>query len=143
MKERKIPEWVGVAMTVVALMFDVTQALLQIIPLAGQLLGMMITPPAFATFYIWFKMYGMSFISPKRALTMGGVIIIELIPLLGALPGWTVAVILMLVINKSETVSNRLNSKNTEATQRIRQKFSGNQETPAEPLAEQQITSSR
>jgi hypothetical protein len=57
---------------------------------------------AFLTFFVWFKFYGMKFITPKRIATMGGAFLIEIIPVLAALPAWTGAVVILILDMKAK-----------------------------------------
>lgn len=57
---------------------------------------------AFLTFYVWFKILGMSFMSPKRIATMGGAFIIEIVPVLSMLPAWTGAVTILILDHKAK-----------------------------------------
>jgi hypothetical protein len=77
-------------MIVVAVFFDILQWALVFI-LMGWLAGLF----AFLTFYVWFKSYGISFMKPKKALALFGGGLIEVIPVLSALPAWTVAVLII------------------------------------------------
>lgn len=52
---------------------------------------------AFLTFYVWFKIHGMQFLTPKRMTYMTGGFILELIPVLNALPALTLTVILLIL----------------------------------------------
>lgn len=54
--------------------------------------GSIITFFATLVFFVWFKMHGVSFITPKRLLTMVGAGSLELIPFLNILPAWTGAI---------------------------------------------------
>ena len=54
------------------------------------------------TFGLWFTLKGASIISGKRAAALGIGAIIEAIPLLNALPGWTVSVIISLSVTRAE-----------------------------------------
>ena len=84
----------------VALFFDTIQFLLEFIPILGQILSSLIALVAFGTFYLWFKMHGLNFATPKRAGILGGGFIIELIPFLNALPTWTLAITLLAIDSK-------------------------------------------
>jgi hypothetical protein len=96
MEEKHIGFVTFILQFVTALLFDGFQALVQFIPLGGQLISSaVITPAAFTTFYIWFKLKGMNFMRPSRILTMGGSAIIEFIPVLNVLPAWSLAVVLL------------------------------------------------
>ncbi len=87
-------------MLFVAILYDFAQLIVNFVPLAGQILSFIITIFAFLTFFLWFKFYGRSFTSPKRALAMGAGVVIEIIPILSVLPGWTVSVIFLIGIEK-------------------------------------------
>lgn len=82
-----------------AVFFDVLQWLLAFI-LMDWLAGFF----AFLTFYVWFKIYGMNFMTPKRVATMGTALIIEVIPVLAALPAWTGAVAILILDYKAKRV---------------------------------------
>ncbi|MEI6843280.1 MAG: hypothetical protein WCK48_02125 [bacterium] len=91
-----------VFMVTVAIIFDVVQALIELIPILGQIISIFIDIAAFFTFYLWFKMNGMNFSDPKKAGIMGGGFLIELIPILNALPAWTLAVVLLIGTTKAK-----------------------------------------
>jgi len=91
-------------MIIVALLFDGIQAVINLIPIVGQILSFLLSIFAFLTFYVWFKMNGISFAKPKRAGKLIGGGLIELIPILNVLPAWTLAVFLII----SETKINKL-----------------------------------
>lgn len=87
----------------VAVMFDLIQFLvnlLHFIPGIGNTVAFVatsiITVIAGATFYLWFRFNGVKFTTPKRALSFGGGFLLEFIPILNALPAWTLAVILVI-----------------------------------------------
>lgn len=91
----------------VALFYDLVQALfdlLHFIPFLGNLLASVFTAIisviAWMTFYFWFKLHGIHFNTAKRALTLGGGFLIELIPVLNILPAWTLAVVLIFLTTK-------------------------------------------
>lgn len=92
-------------MVSVALFYDVFQALIQLIPFLGQILSSLIGVFAFLTFYLWFKMRGLNFATPKRAGLLGGGFLIELIPILNILPAWTLAVILLAIDFKIKKIA--------------------------------------
>ena len=89
-----------------ALFYDVIQAGLDLLPFVGWILSPLVSIPAFLTFYIWFKIYGRNFMTPKRALAMGAGVIIEMIPILNILPGWTVAVLFLIGLEKAEKIAS-------------------------------------
>jgi len=106
MEQKEIGSATAFLMIFVALIYDLFQLIINLIPIAGQILSFVITIFAFLTFYLWFKIYGRSFVSPKRAMAMGAGVIIEIIPIISILPGWTVAVILLIGIEKLEKITS-------------------------------------
>lgn len=78
-----------------AIIFD----LISIIPVVGQFLAI---GGAGITFYIWFKMLGVSFISPKKIVTTVVEYIGEAIPVVSALPLITTGTIIMIVLTDIE-----------------------------------------
>ncbi|MDO8424127.1 MAG: hypothetical protein Q7S54_00765 [bacterium] len=102
-----MPEKKGLNNTTIALMicvavfFDVLQVLLSFLWL-GWLAGIF----AGLTFWLWFRMHGISFMKPKRFLTFGGASLIEVIPIpfLAALPAWTAAVSYLALSSKLQEI---------------------------------------
>lgn len=56
------------------------------------------------TFGLWFTLKGASIMSGRRAAALGLGAILEVIPLLNALPGWTVSVIIGLSVTRAEDI---------------------------------------
>lgn len=90
----------------VALFYDGLQALLQLIPVAGQILAGLVAIFAFLTFWLWFRLNGIKFSTPKRSAVMGTGFIIELIPILNILPAWTLAVAIIVADLKVKKYKN-------------------------------------
>lgn len=89
-----------VLMVSVALFYDALQWLLTFI-FMGWLVGIF----AGLTFYVWFKLRGLSFMKPKRFATFGGSFILELIPVVGdILPTWTAAITYLALDSKIKKV---------------------------------------
>lgn len=82
-----------------AIIIDVLQLLIGIIPILGQIIGMLITLITAFMFWLWFKLLGVTF-SRKQSLRFMGGSIVEFIPALGMLPVWTLAV--SLIISKEK-----------------------------------------
>jgi hypothetical protein len=100
-KEKKGLDNMTIAFMVsVALFYDFLQ-----IPLTPIFMGWLVSIFAGLTFYVWFKMRGVSFMSPKRAGILGGGFIIELVPLLNVLPAWALAVVLLGLDSKIKKVT--------------------------------------
>lgn len=66
------------------------------------LVSLVVSVYAWLTFYIWFKFHGISFLGPKKMFTMPATFLIKLIPILGALPAWTAAVVLLFLTTRGE-----------------------------------------
>lgn len=89
-------------MVSVAIFYDALQWLLAFV-FMDWLVGFF----AFLTFYLWFKMRGLNFATPKRAGTLGGAFIIEVVPFLSMLPAWTAAVVILALDSKIKKVAPR------------------------------------
>lgn len=86
-KEKGLKHATVILMIGTAVFFDVLQWLMAFI-LMDWAVGFF----AYLTFFVWFRMHGISFMKPKRLLVMGGSALIEMIPVVSALPAWTAAV---------------------------------------------------
>ena len=88
-------------MVSVALFYDALQWLLGWI-----FMGWLVTIFAGLTFYVWFKMRGMSFMSPKRFTAFGGSFIVEFIPVIGdVLPAWTACIVYLALDSKIKKIA--------------------------------------
>lgn len=101
-KENELKSHTIVLMIVVAVFFDVLQGLLVFI-FMGWLVGFF----AGLTFYIWFKLHGISFMKPKRFITFSTASVIEMFPFLplSALPAWTAAIVILALDSKIKKVA--------------------------------------
>jgi hypothetical protein len=90
-----------------AILFDVFQFLVELIPVAGQILSILITIVAWATFYLWFKIKGIKFTKTKKFAFVGG-FIIEFIPIINMLPTWTLSIIIMVSKKKIAKVVSQV-----------------------------------
>ena len=98
-KERGLKNHTIALMVCTALFFDVLQWLLAFV-----FMDWLVSIFAFLTFFVWFKLYGMKFMTPKRLATMGGAFIIEIVPILAALPAWTGAVVVLILDYKAKKI---------------------------------------
>jgi len=96
-------------MLTVALLFDGLQFgtdLLHVLPIIGtvaqSVADILISVWAWLTFYVWFKIRGVSFINPKRFAVLNGGALLEMIPVINTLPAWTLAVFLLIGITRAE-----------------------------------------
>ncbi len=84
-----------VMMMTLAITCDIILALIaSFIPFVGWVINAFLTIIIFLTFFMWFKMKGIKFNSPRKLATLPIGLIIELIPYINILPGWTVSVII-------------------------------------------------
>jgi hypothetical protein len=99
---QRITKTTAAFMIVVAVFFDLLQLLLTVL-LIGIVLNPAIDVVAFLTFYLWFKLKGVSLTSSNKQLiaTVSGYIV-EIIPILNALPGITIATIARIIVVKTE-----------------------------------------
>lgn len=93
--ERRITKSTAGMMVIVALLFDLIEILLNLVPFLGWILIWLMDMLVWLTFFLWFKVRGVGF-SSKRSLSLGLGLLIEIIPVVDILPGWTLAVILMI-----------------------------------------------
>lgn len=94
-------------MIFVALCADGAQALIGWIPAFGNILADFFSILVFMTFFLWFKMHGISMMTPKRlkALAIGG--IVELVPFLNILPAWTGVVVYLIGTTKIKEIASK------------------------------------
>lgn len=95
-EERKINKETAFIMVGVALFIDLIVILLNFIPGPGWIIIWLVNVIVWSTFYIWFKVKGVSFSTSRRALSLGGGLLIEMIPIIDILPAWTMAVVLII-----------------------------------------------
>lgn len=96
MSEEKLKTTTIWLMISTALFFDALQVFLDFL-----LMGWLVTIFASLTFFVWFKMHGITFIKPKRLVGSIGVVIIDMIPIIGWL-AWTVAISSFALSKKSK-----------------------------------------
>ncbi|MCK5060197.1 MAG: hypothetical protein KAR00_03605 [Candidatus Pacebacteria bacterium] len=95
---------VGWGIVVVACLIDFAQVILNLfhaIPVIGTAVATfgtwLLTFLAWFGFYLYFKIKGVNFNTAKRVLSFNGGAIVECVPLLNALPAWTVAVTIVVL----------------------------------------------
>ena len=109
----------GVKFSIIAVSAGVglIQYLVELIPVVGNIIGaFVITPVAWLVFYMWFKMYGISFQNPKRVLALGGAGLFEtaagMIPFLSdvltLIPAWTLAVLYIIASMEAKKVVTKI-----------------------------------
>lgn len=107
MKSNPLSDTTVFGMIFVALLFDAAQAIIGWIPIFGNILSDFFSVAVFLIFFLWFKMYGISMLTPKRlrALAAGGVI--EMIPYLNILPAWTGVVVYLIGTTKIQEIASK------------------------------------
>jgi len=114
---------------VIALLFDCLQFILNFIPVMGQVVSWFITFFAFSIFTVFFALLGVNYFSGKKAsakiISFLSSAVIELVPIVNALPAMTLGIIGILVAvryeDKAMATANRV--KNNARTSAPR--FSG------------------
>ncbi|MEY4602310.1 MAG: hypothetical protein RL292_251 [Candidatus Parcubacteria bacterium] len=102
-----LPKGTIVLMLVTAGIIDAVQAFLLLFAI-GAVLNTFISIFMVFVFFLWFMMHGVSFVSPKRLMGMGGGFLVELIPVLDALPAWTGAVLYTISTTKIAEVAEKV-----------------------------------
>lgn len=111
--ERKIDNTTFVLMLCVAVCIDSVQFALNFLLIIGWIIIWMMNVLAWLTFYLWFKIKGVNFSNPKRGLSLFGGFLIELIPVINALPAWTMAVVLIAGSSRAEELAAKLGVPDT------------------------------
>lgn len=139
MEEVRISKTTGILMLIVAVFFDLLNAGVNLIPVAGQIMAELITIFAYCCLWFWFSLKGVSLVSKKRAFRFFGASIIEIIPILNVLPGITLSVFLTIAQVQLED-RTRLTQKNTDQKEQELQALEANsfeEELEREELAEE------
>jgi len=101
-KRERIKKWMAACMIIVAGCVDAIQALLTALAI-GAVLSPVISTVAWFGLWVWFMILGVSFVSnPKKLLTMGTAGILEVVPVLGALPAFTAGIAITVFMTMAE-----------------------------------------
>lgn len=87
------------------------------------LFGIPLTIWAWLTFYLWFKLHGVSFMQPKRFAIMGISVLADTI--MSILPAWTAAVLLLVATTRVEELLEKAGPIGQKAAQALRAKQGG------------------
>ena len=98
-------------MVAVALLFDLITFLINFIPIAGQIISIIIGGISYGVFIIWFISKRVRLMTSKRFATMGGGLIVELLPIINMLPGITLSVVLTILSTKAKEVEKKTKTK--------------------------------
>lgn len=95
----------AILMLIVAAGFDFLQGWLEVIPYIGWILSATLSFVAWISFYLWtsIKGWGLSD-TVKKIIVMWAIPVLEFVPLLHLLPGWTLNVLLNISFLKAEDV---------------------------------------
>ncbi|MBU6430847.1 MAG: hypothetical protein KGJ58_01005 [Patescibacteria group bacterium] len=125
MKTEGISKMTMGMMIAVAVFIDAVQAgvnLMDAIPYVGLILSSVISDGisifAFLTFFLWFHLAGLKFNSKIAASTVGA-FFIELIPVLNALPAWTLSVTTTLLFFQVKEVADKVAPEATKIIRKI------------------------
>lgn len=99
---QKIPSEVRAQMLAVAVLFDLVNATVNLIPFLGQVFSVLISIVGYCLFGFWFMKRGVGFVDPRKAASFFGSSIIEAIPILNILPGLTLGVFLTIAVVQLE-----------------------------------------
>lgn len=88
-----------------AVILDISQFGLQAIPVIGQAVASIVGGLAGIYFFLIFKAHGIKFTKPKKAFNLGLGVFIELMPIINALPGWSIYVWRTISDNKKPVAS--------------------------------------
>lgn len=110
--ERKIEKHTWVFMLAIAGFVDLVQIVADFL-IVGVVVNTILDIFVWLTFYVWFKIYGVNFISIKRGLPFVGAGLVELIPALNAFPTWTTAIAIMWATTKSQVVATAITALKT------------------------------
>ncbi len=104
----KISDPIKVLMLVVAVFFDVVKFGINFIPILGQVLAILVGIFAQMTFWLWFKMKGVSYNSAKRLIPVISATLIGFVPFLDMIPDLTLEMIFVLGTLKAEEVLEKV-----------------------------------
>ena len=108
MNEKEIGIGQSIAMGIFALLFDTGQGLVNLVPYLGQILSSFIAFFSFMTFWLWFKMNGVSYGQAKRVGIVLTTYIISFIPILNILPEITLGVIGIIMTTRAKKILNKI-----------------------------------
>ncbi len=100
MKENPISDTTAFLMIFTVLTMEGIQAMIGWIPFLGNILADGISFFIFLTFFIWFKMHGISMIKPKIMTALIGGGLVEMLPFINIFPVWTGIVIYLIGTTK-------------------------------------------
>lgn len=120
-KRKRIGNMQGALMIGVAGVIDFVQGLLTA-GFIGVIVSTFISIFAWLTFYFWFKLNGINMLDSgvRKIITLLCGAFIEMLPVINVLPAWTISVVIMLFIVRSEDVIFNKTGKNIKIQQAIK-----------------------
>lgn len=131
MDNNKISKITFACMIGAALFFDTVQFganLMHFIPVIGNILAVIISSGvsifAWLTFFLWFRLVGTKFDSKIVATTVG-TFFIELIPVLNALPAWTLSIVVIFLFFQTKEILNKVVPESTNLAGKVAETTGG------------------
>lgn len=93
--------------------------------LAQLLVTALVSTWAWLTFYLWFKLHGVNFLGPKRIAVFPLAAIIKEIPVVGALPAWSAAVLFLFSTTRAEELLEKAGPLGALAAKKLAAKTQG------------------
>lgn len=120
-KRNRIDNIQAMFMIGVAAMVDFVQGLLTA-GFIGIIVSSFISIFTWLMFYLWFKLNGIGFLDQgtRLAVTIWGGAFIEILPIINVLPAWTISVVIMFFIVRSEDALFNKTGRNIEIQKAIK-----------------------
>lgn len=107
MEESRIKDTTAFLMIFTALCLDGIQAMFGWVPFVGNIFAGLLSIFIFLTFFVWFKMNGITMMTPKRFGSLVGGGVIEMIPFINILPAWTLVVVYLIGTTKIQELAQK------------------------------------
>lgn len=100
-------------MMAVAIVCDISLALIALVPYVGWVINGLLSPCVFILFFTWYKIKGIKYTSMRKMAVLPAGLLIEMIPYVNILPGWTVSVFLNTQGDKINKIAKPFSSTKT------------------------------
>lgn len=108
---QRIGKPVAGLMVAMAVIIDFSQFVINFVPVLGQFFGLVLSFIAFVSFALWFALLGVNFFTGRKAglkmVSAFGTTLIELVPLVQALPSMTIGVTVTIIASWLEDAENK------------------------------------
>lgn len=109
--KRHISKPVAGIMVTAAVIIDCAQFAINLVPVLGQFFGLMLSFIGFVSFLVWFALLGVNFFTGRKAglkmMAGFGATIVELVPLVQALPALTMGVAVTIIASWLEDAEDK------------------------------------